>query len=147
MANKRQKGNAFQDWIAAWLVENRPGAVIHNQKTVSKLVKIPDKRTGLLRDTWVSARNDIFGCVDLIVCAPGEPMCFIQATMDNHIGKRQKELLTVPWPWDCCSVELWLKRKVGEIHIKRMSEDGEFHDIGKILRRNFYRLEQGELRL
>jgi len=147
MANKRQKGNQFQDWIEKWILENRPGAVIHNQKVFAKLVKIPDKRTGLLRDTWVSTRNDIFGVIDLIACIPGEPMCFIQATADSHIGKRQRELMTVPWPWECCRVELWLKRKVGEIHVKRLSEGGEFHDIGKIIRRKFYRLDQGELPL
>jgi len=137
MANKRQKGNSFQDWIAAWILENRQGAVIHNQKTVSH--KIPFRG-------WVSIGGDIFGC-DLIVCSPEHPMLFIQATMDNHIGKRQKELMSVPWPWKHCSVELWLKRKPGEVHIKRMSEDGEFHDIGRIVQRKFYRLEQGELQL
>jgi len=145
MANKRKKGNQFQDWIVKWILENYPGSVIHNQKTVAKLAKIQDKRTGKLREIWVSARNDIFGCIDLIVCSPGDRMRFIQATMDSHIGKRQKELMIVPWPWDCCFVELWLKRKPGEIHIKRLSDGGEFCDIGKILHRKFYRLEQESL--
>lgn len=147
MVSKRQKGNQFQDWCEKWILENYPGSVIHNQKSFAKLIKVRDKRTGKLKDIWVSTRNDIFSCIDLIVCSPGDPMRFIQATWDSHIGKRQKELMVVPWPWDCCYVELWLKRKPGEIHIKRMAEGGEFFDVGKILNRKFYRLEQAELPL
>jgi hypothetical protein len=145
MANKRQKGNQFQDWIEKWIVENCPGSVIHNQKTVSKMIKVRDKKSGKFKDVWISARNDIFGAIDLIVCSPADGLRFIQATMDSHIGKRQKELIAIPWPWGCCVVELWLKKKPGEVHVKRMSEDGEFYDIGKILRGKFYRLDQGDL--
>jgi hypothetical protein len=143
MTSKRQKGNQFQDWIANWFKKTCPECAVHNQKTVARMVKVRDKKTWELKDIWVSQRNDIFGCVDLIVVCPGSGVRFIQATLDTSVTKRQKELMVIPWTFGHCSVELWQKKKAGEVHIKVMVEGGEFRDYGKIIRGKLYRLEEG----
>jgi len=103
------------------------------------MIKVRDKKTGDLKEIWVSQRNDIFGC-DLIVMVPSRRPIYIQATIDPHVTKRQKELDSVPWDFRFRTVELWQKKKPGEIHIKMLTEEG-FSDHGKIIRGKFYRLE------
>ncbi len=138
--SKRQAGNDFQDWIEKFIKKQFPLAEIHNQKTVAHLIKIRDKKTGQLKDVWVSQRNDILGCVDLIVIIPHKKPCFIQATLDTGVAKRVKELAKVPWDFNYCDVQLWQKKRPGEIHIKFF--DGEkLVDSAKIIRGKHYILE------
>lgn len=135
--SKRQAGNEFQDWIEKWIKKGIPIAEVHNQKTVSQLIKVRDKKTGQLKDIWVSKRNDILGCIDLIVMIPNKAPCFIQATLDTGVTKRAKELAKVPWDFRYCIVQLWMKKKPGEIHIKQFDGD-ELKDIARIIRGKYY---------
>jgi len=136
----RRKGNEFQNWCEKWIKDHHPDASIHNQKTAAKLIKVRDKKTGELKDVWVSQRNDIFGCIDLIVILPFHKPVYIQATEHSAVTKREKEMQKVPWNFNFCKVELWQKKKPGEIHIKKLTDDG-LKDCGKIIRGKFYRLE------
>lgn len=137
MKSKRQSGNLFQDWIAKWIKKQFPLAEVHNQKTVAKLIKVRDKKTGQLKDIWISQRNDILGCVDLIVIIPSKQTLFIQATLHTGVAKRVKQLAKVPWDFEHCTIQLWQKKKPGEIHIKRF--DGrELHDFARIIRGKYY---------
>ena len=140
--NKRQKGNLFQDWVEDWFLQF-PGVKVHNQKTVSSLIKLRDKQTGELKDVWVSKRNDILGCIDLIVMIPHKKPLYIQATLDSGITKRLEELAPIPFPLEYCTVQLWQKKDGGEVHIKNYTGSG-FEDFGKIIRRKFYKLSKDD---
>jgi hypothetical protein len=117
MKSKSAKGNDFQDWCAALLLELFPGSAIHNQKAVAKAIPIKDPKTGKIEVRWVSQRNDIFGCIDLI-WIHGESVTWIQCTMDQGVTRKAKDLGTVAWP-DSANVELWVKRGPGKVSIFR----------------------------
>jgi hypothetical protein len=135
--NTRQKGNAFQDWIEKWFLEHFPGCSVHNQKTVSTLVKFLDKKTGQWKEVWVSKRNDLHGCIDLEVIFPNAKILYIQATLDTGTTKRLEELSKVPFALEYCNVQLWQKREDGKINIKKYT-GSDLEDHGKIIRRKFY---------
>jgi len=105
MQSKRAKGNALQDWIAKWLVENHPGCSVHNQKTVSKAIPMKGKIV------WTSARQDILGCIDLIMVSDSDKPWFIQATCHTGIGKKLDDLLKVSWNLDHARVFVWQKKE------------------------------------
>jgi len=142
MVNKRQRGNAFQDWIEDWIIDNFPGASVHNQKTVANKLTLRDKYTGEMKEVWVSKRNDILGCIDLLAIIPGKKPLFIQATLDSGVGRKLQDLVAVRWPLEYCREQLWLKREDGVIIIKKFTGDALL-DIGQIVRRKYYRLEEG----
>ena len=127
--NTRQKGNAFQDWCKVWLEE--AGYTVHNQKTVARQFK---KAGGSF---WVSQRNDIFGCIDVIAMRKDEKPLYVQCTMDTGVRKRLDELSKPLWPFEYVEVQLWQK-KGQVINIKRLNADGMLVDHAKILRRKFY---------
>jgi len=90
--SRRSRGNDFQDWCKKWLEKQYPAMAVHNQKSVATLIKIPGKG-----EVWVSKRNDIFGCVDLVAVSYGTKTMFIQCTLDVSIGRKFKELKEIPW--------------------------------------------------
>lgn len=139
--SKRQRGASFQRWIQDWFLENYEGAAVHNQVSVANKIPIRDKITGEMKEVWISKRNDIFGAIDLIVVIPGRKILFIQATMDTGVTKRLNEMVTVPWPLDHVSVQLWQKRPDGVIQVKQFTGT-ELIDAGQIVRRKYYRLEK-----
>ena len=141
MMNKRQRGHNFQNWIEQWMLDNYEGAVVHNQKSVANKIPIRDKITGEMKEIWISKRNDIFGAIDLIVIIPGRKPLWIQATMDTGVTKRLQEMVTVPWPLEHCSVQLWQKRPDGVITIKKFT-GSNLEDIGQIVRRKYYSLDK-----
>jgi len=134
MPSKSQKGNQFQDWCAAWILKTTPGSVVHNQKAVAKTIKMRDPKTGQLVDRWVSQRNDIFGCVDLIWIRNDGYLTFIQATLDSGVGRKLTELKKIPWDVTRCAVEVWVKREVGRISIMRYTPGETLFPIASILR-------------
>jgi hypothetical protein len=120
--SKAAKGNAFQDWCAKWICESHPGSVVHNQKAVARAIPIVDPKTKRREVRWVSQRNDIFGCIDLIWTSSDKPITWIQCTMDPHIERKEKELRKIPWPpWTL--VQLWVKRGPGKVDIFAMLDD------------------------
>lgn len=126
MKNTRQKGNLFQDWVAAWLREQ--GYDVDNRKTVS--YRTPKK-------TWVTLAADIFGC-DIIAMKTGKKPLFIQATAHSAVQKRLDEFLQYSWPLDYVHVQLWQK-KDKEINIKEF--DGEqLYDFAKIVKRKYHKI-------
>lgn len=141
--NKRQRGNAFQDWVAKWFIDNHPGCATHNQKTASTMCRVLDKKTGELKDIWISKRQDILGCIDLIVIIPKRKPLFIQATLDSGVTKRLEELQQVPWPLDFVNVHLWQKREDSTVSIKKFTGDS-LEDYGRIIRRKFFRESKEE---
>lgn len=142
MLNKRQRGMAFQRWIQDWFIEGFPGCSVHNQTTVANKLKLRDKLTGEWKEVWISKRNDILGCIDLIVIIPSQKPLYIQATLDSGVGRKLQDLVAIRWPLEYCRVQLWLKREDGVIIIKKFTGDS-LVDIGQIVRRKYYRLEGG----
>jgi hypothetical protein len=141
MMNKRQRGHAFQDWIEVWLVEHFSNVCVHNQKSVANKIPIRDKVTGLMKEVWVSRRNDILGCIDLLAIFPDKKPLFIQATLDSGMGKKLQDLLQVKWPLQFCTVQVWVKREDGVITIKNFTGD-KLIDKGQIVRRKYYELKE-----
>lgn len=127
--NRRAKGLAYQRWVKAWIEENMPGSIVHNQ---------PMNHFCIAPGKWVCRSNDILGCIDVIAIVPnGKPM-FIQCTMDGHIEKRFQELIKVPWSFWHTDVELWVKNKKGATVCKRLMQvNGKLilADISRIERR------------
>jgi len=134
MPSKSQKGNQFQDWCAAWILKNSPGSVVHNQKSVAKTIKIRNPKTGQLEDRWVSQRNDILGCIDLIWIREDGYITFIQATLDSGVGRKLTELKKIPWDVTRYAVEVWVKREAGRISIMRYTPGETLFHIATILR-------------
>ena len=145
--NTRAIGNLFQNWVEKWIIKTYPGAVVHNQKTASTLVKVRDYKTGELKDIWISKRNDILGCIDLLVIMPDKLPLFIQASVHQGVAKRIKELEQVPWNFPHCHVQLWLKRKPGLVQIKEFNMfDSSYglKDVAKIIRGKLHLLAKEE---
>jgi hypothetical protein len=141
MVNNRQRGLQFQRWIADWIIEKHPQAVVHNQIGASTRIPVRDKKTGLTKEIWISKNMDIFGCIDLIVIIPGKKPLFIQATLDTGTGRKLQDLVQVPWPFEFCTVQLWQKREDGVVLIKDFT-GAAFHELGQIVRRKYYKLER-----
>lgn len=132
MKSRTQSGKDFQKWCETLILEAHPGSVVHNQIPVARAIPIKDPRTGKVEVRWVSSRNDIFGCIDL-VWMHGQGITWIQCTMDRGIGRKAKELGTVPWP-DSADVQLWVKRGPGMVDIFRYWGGG-LVIIGRIAKR------------
>jgi len=97
--SRRAKGNNFQSWIVKYL--EKQGMVCHNQLAMAKW--LPYKKM------WVSTRNDILGCVD-VIAVNSTQIIMIQATMHTGTGKKLADLRAVPWPYDKVEVQLWQKK-------------------------------------
>ena len=136
--SKRAKGNQLQDWIQKWLEER--GWTVHNQKTVSRAIPIKGKTV------FVSQRQDIFGCIDLICKKQGRKTLFIQATMHGGKGKKREDLKAVPWNNTVDDVQIWMDRGGKSIDIFCLDENQKDGTrlVGKILRRQFYAGERHE---
>lgn len=100
MTSNRAKGNNFQVQIVKYL--EKQGWHCHNQVAMAKWLPF--------RQMWVSTRNDILGCIDVLAVRPDAPPLFIQATMHTGVGKKLADLRSVPWPYDRVDVQLWIKR-------------------------------------
>jgi hypothetical protein len=123
MTSKRAKGSAFERWVEAWLIKNDPSCKVHRQVSLSKY--IPSK------GIFVSTRNDILGCIDLICVSPSMGVTFIQATMHTGTGKKMNDLRQVPWPYDKVNVQLWQKKCPRRVVIWSLKESREYL-IGEI---------------
>jgi hypothetical protein len=136
MTSKRAKGSAFERWVEAWLIKNDPSCTVHRQTTCSKWLP--------LKKIFISTRNDILGCIDLIYVSPiGIRM--IQATCHTGVGKKFADLRAVTWPWelfrDIISVELWVKRGPRRVTIWRVYRDHEVI-LGEIINGKFIEKEE-----
>jgi hypothetical protein len=137
--NNRQRGMAFQRWICDWFLEKFPTASVHNQVTVANKIPVRDKKTGEMKEVWISKRNDILGCIDVIIIIPNHKPIFIQATLDSGVTKKLQDLVQVPWSFEHCIVQLWQKREDSSVVVKKL-KDGELKEVGKIIRRKYYTL-------
>jgi hypothetical protein len=81
-----------------------PGIRVHRQTSIA----VPHTKDG--RTFWTSRSNDIFGCVDLLAIGPDEvtskPL-FIQCTLHTGIGKKEQDMMAVPWDLQYACVEIW----------------------------------------
>jgi len=127
-SNKRSKGMDFQRWVKKFF--EKRGWTVHNE--TMKPIWVKEKKTG--QQKWVSQRNDIFGCIDLIAKRENRETIWIQATMDSHLERREKELEKVPWNVGEI-VLVFLKRKSGgvDVFVYRGKEEG-LELVGKIKR-------------
>lgn len=73
-ANKR-RGDAFEKKIAAEL--GGAGYAVDVVEISRQMIV----RRG--RAAWITKKADFFGCIDLIAVRPGDPVLFIQATLDD----------------------------------------------------------------
>ena len=129
MTTKREKGNAFQRWIKAWLEEK--GWTVHNQAPQGKMI-----RSNIGRPIFISVRNDIFG-MDIIAKRMNKTL-WIQATLDTGKTRKLDEILKYPWSIHD-DVQIWMKRKTGIIDIFKLDiQANELIPLGKIMRRIFY---------
>jgi hypothetical protein len=137
MKSTRQKGQDFQRWVKKWLEEH--GWTVHNQGLNHR--QIFDRKTHEL--IYVSASQDVFGCVDVIGKKPKHKTLWIQCT--EHTGRAKKEaaMLTVPWG-ENDDVQIWMKREDGHVDVLQMYFMGQdctlpqFNLLGKIIRRKFF---------
>jgi len=125
-------GNDFQDWVTKFL--RKEGWDVYNQKVITRLIV-----TGSGKRIWHSGRQDLFAC-DIIALQKNRKVLFIQATLASGIKKRLTEFQKYAFPLDHCQVELWIKRKEGEITIKEYY-DNDLHDTCKIIRGKRYYAE------
>jgi len=132
--SRRSSGAAFQLWCKKWLEEHFPGIVVHNQK-MNHVAIGPGK--------WICQENDIFGCIDLVAICRGQKPLFIQVTMDQHIGRKFKDLIEVPWELEHAAVQLWIKRaptRVTISELRRESVGFGLFPVAEIVRRKYERV-------
>jgi hypothetical protein len=130
MKSTSKTGNQYQDWCAKMLMQLYPGCAIHNQKSVARFLPSVQR--------WVSQRNDILGCIDIICIVPGLKPLFIQCTAHKSFTEKLKELAKVPWPLHYVDVQVWMKRAPGRTEIRQLADDGEefeLHPAGEIKNR------------
>lgn len=113
--SRRKRGLAYQRWCKQYLEKTYPGCVVHNQ---------PMNHFRLPNGVWACRSNDIFGCIDLIAIFPTMKPLFIQCTLDEHIGRKQDDLARVPWNFEHCDVQVWMKRPSGLTTVWSMRNDG-----------------------
>jgi len=87
----------------------------------------------------VPRSNDIFGCIDLCAKKEDKWTLWIQATLDSNRQKKIDDLAVIPWGVGD-RVEIWMKRKTGEVDIygQKSTIPNEFEHKGKIIRRKLY---------
>jgi len=133
-------GNQYQDWCVEILKEWYPRAVIHNQKATSKFLPYLER--------WVSQRNDILGCIDIVIIDHDNLPGFIQCTCHKSFAEKFKELEKVPWPLDHVAVQVWMKRAPGRTEIRSLEKDPvaglTLKKLGEIRMRKFYPEAEGE---
>ena len=117
MTSTVTKGSNFQRWVKKWIESNYPGSVVHNEVTCAKMYI----------DKYISKRNDILGCIDLIAIVPFKKPIFIQATMHAGVGKRLVDMVKVPWDLRYSSVQLWQDKGAGRKVVKEL----EFEVVDK----------------
>jgi hypothetical protein len=134
--NRLRIGNQYQDYCQKWIEETWRGAVVHNQKSVSTRVTLKGGRS-----MWVSKRNDVWGCLDLLVITPSGQLMFIQCTAHKGVKKRLDQFKKVPWPLHRCMVQLWQKKSErGRTVIQqlfRVEDKFELRVIGEIKNRKY----------
>ena len=123
MQSKRAKGNAFQDWIEAWILKTFPGSSVHNLKPVAYAYEYFDKRKNKMEKAWRSQDNDLFNCIDLAVIVPDKLPIFIQATADTHVQRKLDDMMTVLWPLNHCTVQLWQKKDPRRVVVQRLCQN------------------------
>ncbi len=131
----RATGARYQDWICDWL--EKKGWITHNQKTVSKQIKVRDKNTGGLRDIWVSARQDLFGIFDIIAKKDGVTL-WIQATAHKSLKEKVDKINAPKLTYSSSEYPMvWMKRDTYN-HDLYIIKDGESSHLGKIIKRAFF---------
>ena len=120
LKNRRRSGNEFQRRCVHVLLNDSNCLAVHNQTSQAVQVKTP---RGLM---WVSKRNDIFGCIDIVALFPTH-VDFIQCTLDTNLSRKLKDLQEIKWPvkWpDCawCRVQVWQGMKDKSIKVFQLQE-------------------------
>jgi len=129
--NTRKRGLDFQRWIKGWLEER--GWMVHNE-TPSTRPFYDKKKKKLI---FISHRNDIFKCIDLIAKKDSRTL-WIQATLHKSVKDKVEKLKEVPWA-DNDEVFVFQKIDRQEIIIWRYSPVREVaEEAGRIKRRVFY---------
>jgi hypothetical protein len=128
----RKKGNQFQDWIAKYLEDT--GWSVHNQKPTSKM--LTDFRTGQPRmikgrPAYVSTRNDIWGCIDLLAVKQGEKVLAIAATMSSDYRKDIPGIKNTNFEFEHTDVQVWHKIAPGHVNIYRVRDFNKEPDLCK----------------
>ena len=124
--SKRATGNVFEKWCESWILKNVPGSVVHRQVSVASRIKVG------AREIWVSKRNDIFGCIDLIAISPHIKPTFIQCTCDSSIGRKFKELVAIPWSLRHSDVNVWQKMAGRRVVVWSLNETRTFEKFSEI---------------
>jgi len=127
----RQSGLAFQRWCKAWLESK--GWLVHNQTPAGRMIVIKGKKI------FISQRNDIFGCFDLIAKKSDKKTLWIQVTLHKSLKEKVKQIDEIGLKYfKDDDVQIWLKRETGVIDIYNPYGD----QIGKILRRRYFKAEK-----
>jgi len=138
MVSTRQKGNQFQDRIQGWLKKRK--WIVHNQKSVSSQIPIKGKMI------WISKRQDIFGCFDLIAKKNGETL-WIQATLHKSLKEKIKKIKDANLTFGDSEFPMVFLKRESHIDVYGFDEIGEIvHSgepslYGKIIRGKFYASE------
>jgi len=133
--DRKKKGRRFELWVRDWL------------KAQGYAVYLAGKKAAKIGGQVIFKGDDIFGC-DMVAISDKPPhhqhkIRFIQASLHGGKKKRLEKITGLPWPLDCASVELWLKPD-STINVNKLSPNGKFELMGKIIKRKFYRIENGQ---
>lgn len=134
----RARGLAFQRWIRDWLQEK--DWLVHNQTPSGRMIYIKNKP----KPIFVSQRNDIFGCFDLIAKKMNHDTLWIQATLHKSLKAKIETIDEDARKYFTVSddIQIWIKRETGAIDIYWLEPNfGKWELLGKILRRKFYMSE------
>lgn len=147
----RQVGIDFQRWVEVWIKKEYPDAAVHNFKPTSKKIVIRDKKTGQLKDIWISQDNDLWNCIDLEIKMKHCPKpIYIQATTGGDVGRKLEKMAHVPWDFDHQIVQLFQKKEPGRIVIQQLRDNKklkcyEFYKIAEIIRGKYVPETPGNL--
>lgn len=113
-AKARARGMRIQDLVCEILTGE--GYRCHNQKPSAKLIWI--RKGAQLQKLYVSARQDIFGCIDIIAVHASKPTKWIQSTSDTGLGRKLDAFIKADVPWNSLIQEVEIWQKIGIKHFK-----------------------------
>jgi len=127
MINKRKKGRQFEFYIRDYLRDNGYEVYICGKSAVKIGNKILFKG------------NDIFGCIDILACRPGEKIKFIQATCDGNISKKEKDLsMVTKWAFEHSDIEVWQRKDKRRIVVFRLNKEMKLEKYAEIVNRKLF---------
>lgn len=124
-------GTDFERYCEEILKEN--GFTVFRAPRSLRRFKNPATGTMMHR----SFKIDILGCIDIIAKKRGFRTLWIQAAIKESPKKKAEKIVLIPWDDKVDTVQIWIKRKPGQIDVYKMIKDKPVL-AGKWIKRKFY---------